>query len=103
MPLKKESTRIEAARHGRTPRRCNAMLSFFKKTPQQLEELANLNVENYKGLFAQIQRNLSHIDSMTSREAWLKLTTQRLAENLKWRLQRGYLNQMDRALGDQYP
>ena len=100
---RKESTRIEAAStRTDTPRRCDTMLSFFKKTPQQFEELANLNVESYKGLFAQIQSNLSHIDSMAAREAWLKLTIQRLAENLKWRLQRGYPNQMDRALGDRY-
>jgi hypothetical protein len=39
---------------------------------------------------------------MDAREVWLKTTIQALSENLKWRLQHRYSDQMTRALGDQY-
>ena len=79
------------------------MFSFLKRRgPQWFDQMASLNVRSHKILLEQIENYMPYVDKITSREVWLKITVQRLAENLEWRLQHTYINDMNRALGDQY-
>jgi hypothetical protein len=80
------------------------MLSFMRKTPEFYEGLASVNPDIYQFLFSQLQKLLSHFDSLETRKACLKMMAERLAEDLRWRFEHGYNEKwgMNRALGEQY-